>query len=125
MIWLALHTVGYLATTVIGLCAIGLAVEHWPKAKHKRTLERIAQLEMETGVGLDWGREFFDKRKPVRDGRGNHLCWLCHKKFSPYGMASSPLFMSMRPMPKPRPREFQAHLCASCEAKTHAQVESL
>lgn len=130
MIWLALHIFGYLSSGLLAVVAVSVVAEQLTKGKHKNALERIARLEMELGVGLDWGREFFEARKPMKHPKGGRLCWMCKKVYDRpdnYLTYAAMLRTGARPRP-PRPTRDKLlgqHLCEACERKTERELSEL
>lgn len=109
--WTVLHLIAYVAL-LDGVAQYGTAlVKRKNSRRHRKCLERIARLEIETSIGLDWGREFFDKRTPKSLDYGlKRECWSCERAYYPDIDSRGSL---------------REHLCGGCVRKTEAELSSL
>lgn len=122
MIWMLAHIVGYLTSTRLLVAATARHIQLRRARSHDRCLERIARLEIELGIGLDWGREFFETRSTPEHEYARRQCWMCKNAYEP---SDYPYLSYGRNRPPLRDALLRSHLCAACEEKSKAEIAAL
>jgi hypothetical protein len=135
LVFLALHLIGYACSALVAALTLSLWLEHRREESAEQQLERIAKLELKTGVGLDVGREWLlsqpiqampaSLRQLAEEGNGavTRKCWDCEKEFRAHDEHDN--WGGFYPHRHKPDKELAGRLCATCYAGALTELERL
>ena len=95
LVWLCIHCVCYAITLLLVAVYAGRFIEQRRANTYAVRIERIAKMEIQLGIGLDYGRDWLVSQPIMckdylmglaldHNGAVERVCYGCNKKFRPH-----------------------------------------